>query len=183
MTDHFVKDFIFDDEQVETLKNKYQEVFPRLSRAGIYSSERGSYFGDHRNCYNVSFQHREFPDISLELLKLVGEIAPENLLEDLWFAQFEFIRYEGLGQQFGRHNDDAIGGTIHNRFYTSVTMIEKSKDLSGGKLKIWTPSQKEYIIDLDPFETIIFPAHYDHEATPILKGRRVVLISWAQRGK
>ena len=60
-------------------------------------------------------------------------------------------------------------------------MIEKSEDLVGGKLQIWTPDGKDYIVDLQPFETVIFPAWFQHEATPLAQGKRVILISWAER--
>lgn len=182
MINHFVRDFIFDDEQIKTLQDKLVELEPKMKRAGIYSNSNELSYQDARTCDHVPFRYQEFPDISLQLLKFADELGIKKP-EDLWFAQFEFIRYEGIGQQFTRHNDDSIGGTRHNRHLTSVTMIEKSEDLIGGKLKIWTPEEKEYVIDLEPFETVIFPAYYYHEATTLLQGRRVVLISWAQSGR
>lgn len=180
MNNYFVKDFIFDEEQRETLLQTYAEKESGLYRAGVYNSSQGAHYSDNRNCDHVSFNYKEFPDISLELLELVKDLDPDYP-DDLWFAQFEFIRYQGAGQTFVRHNDDGPNGERHNRLYTSVTMIEKSDDLVGGKLQIWTPDGNDYIVDLQPFESIVFPSYYEHEATPLVQGKRVVLISWAQR--
>ena len=116
----------------------------------------------------------------MELGDLALELRPQ--LTELLFRQYEFIRYEGnSGQTFKAHTDDNEEASGHGRFLTSVTMVDKSEDMRGGLLKVWTPDGREFIVDLDPFETIIFPAYYWHEATPVLNGRRVVLISWAER--
>ena len=42
-------------------------------------------------------------------------------------------------------------------------------------------SNNKGIVDLEQFETVIFPAYYMHEATPLISGTRVVLVSWAQQ--
>lgn len=180
MNNHFIREFVFDEEQQEELCAQYTRLFPSMFRAGVSNRERGNYVSDARYCDHVNFNYLEFPDISYTLIETLADLD-QDYPEDLWFAQFEFIRYEGAGQTFLRHQDDNKDGSQHNRLYTSVTMIEKSKDLEGGKLKIWTPCGREYTVDLEPFETIIFPAYYEHEATPLVKGRRVVMISWAQR--
>lgn len=182
MTDPFVREFILEEDQQEFLLDLLAEKEPEMERAGVYNQEQGSHQSPMRFCDNVPFKHHEVPDVSLELLSLANETFPHNM-PDLWFSQFEFIRYESDGQTFKRHRDDDPEGTTYNRFFTAVTMIDKSDDLVGGVLKIWTPNEKEYTVDLDPFETVIFPAHYYHEATPVYAGRRVVLISWGQRGK
>lgn len=182
MNSHYLREFIFDDEQCAALSSRFKELEPTMCRAGVYNEERGTHIDDTRLCDHIGFSYKEFPDISLSLLEYARDLSPEAP-EDLWFAQFEFIRYEGSGQTFRRHNDDSPEGKRHNRLFTSVTMIERSEDLKGGKLNIWTPCGKEYSVNLAPYETIIFPAYYEHEATPLVSGRRVVLISWGQRGK
>ena len=183
----FIREFIFDEEQQLFLKGKLKEKEPEMYRAGQYNRKLGNHYGSARFCDNISLQHYEAPDISIKLKELAQEWDPD-FSEEVWFAQFEFIRYQGnVGQTFHRHRDDNQEHSDFNRVYTSVTMIECSDDLVGGHLKIWVPlsdgGEKEYVIDLEPFETIIFPAWFDHEATPVLNGRRVVLISWAQIGK
>lgn len=183
MTDLFVREFILEEDQQEFLLDLLAEKEPSMIRAAVYNSEKGSHVSEGRTCDHVTANYKEAPDVSLALLELTQETFP-NTDPELWFAQFEFIRYEGdSGQKFMRHRDDNPEGTEYNRFFTSVTMIEKSEDLEGGLLKVWSPNDKEYVIDLDPFETVIFPSHLMHEATPVFAGRRVVLISWGQRGK
>ena len=177
---HFVKEFMFDDEQRQFLLELYDEYSPLLKRAGVYDSKSGHHFSHVRKCTNVPVDHKHIPDISLEMMNWIDDLDPDYP-EDLWFAQYEFICYEGAGQTFLRHSDDDPNGESLNRLYTSVTMIEKSDDLIGGKLIIWTPDGNEYTIDLQPFETVIFPAWFEHEATPLIQGKRVILISWAQR--
>lgn len=182
MTDPFVREFILEEDQQEFLLELLAEKEPEMTRAGVYNEVEGAHRSPDRFCDNVPFRHHELPDISLELLALTEETFEPDI-PDLWFSQFEFIRYENDGQTFKRHQDDIPDGSNHNRFFTAVTMVEKSDNLVGGVLKIWTPNEKEYTVDLDPFETVIFPAYYYHEATPVHTGRRIVLISWAQRGK
>ena len=180
MNDLFIREFIFDEEQQETLLEKLKEKEPEMQRAGVYNSERGSFTSETRTCDHIPFDYLEFPDISLELGDLALELRPQ--LTEILFRQYEFIRYEGnSGQTFKAHTDDNEEASGHGRFLTSVTMVDKSEDMRGGLLKVWTPDGREFIVDLDPFETIIFPAYYWHEATPVLNGRRVVLISWAER--
>jgi len=171
---------MFDEEQRQCLVDLYAEYSPQLRRASVYNSRDGAFISDTRLCTHVSVNHKQVPDISLEMLNYIADLDPDYP-EDLWFAQYEFVQYEGAGQTFLRHADDNQEGTRHNRLYTSVTMIEKSEDLVGGKLQIWTPDGKDYIVDLQPFETVILPAWFDNEATPLAQGKRVILISWAQR--
>ena len=180
MNNHFIKDFIFDEEQKQTLTSLLKELEPKMTRATVYHEDPKKQISESRVCDNIPLNYKRFPDISMELRNFLFDMQTD-FPEDVWFAQFEMIRYQGVGQQFLRHRDDNKNHSDYNRLYTSVTMIEKSEDLVGCKLKIWTPEEKEYVIDLEPFETVIFPAYYEHEATPLLQGRRVVLISWAQR--
>lgn len=182
MNTHYLREFIFDEEQCAALSDRFRELEPDLVRAEVYKEGKGGHVDDSRLCDHVGFGYKEFPDISLSLLEYARDLDL-NSPDDLWFAQFEFIRYEGSGQTFRRHRDDSETGERHNRLFTSVTLIERSDDLQGCKLNIWTPCGKEYLIDLAPYETIIFPAYYEHEATPLVSGRRVVLVSWGQRGK
>ena len=171
---------MFDDEQCQFLLELYGEYSPRLKKAGVYTPEEGSHASVTRKCTHVAFDYKHVPDISLGMMEYIEDLDPDYP-EDLWFAQYEFICYEGEGERYHRHNDDSPSGERFNRLYTSVTMIEKSDDLIGGKLRIWTPDGNDYVVDLEPFETVIFPAWFDHEATPLVQGKRVIMISWAQR--
>jgi predicted 2-oxoglutarate/Fe(II)-dependent dioxygenase YbiX len=68
-------------------------------------------------------------------------------------------------------------------------MLEKSDDLMGGTLNVWLPREGtvlqwdgKYMVDLEVGETIMFPAYFLHEVTPLVQGERKVLISWGQIG-
>ena len=183
LTDPLVREFILDEEQKQFLFQKWQDTEPEVFRAKVYDRAEG---GEHtsleqRNCHHIPVSHREFADVSICLKEMLQNWAPESD-DSLWFAQYEFVRYLP-GQAFLKHRDDDFEGTTHNRFYTAVTMIEKSEDLVGGNLKVWLPNtDAEIEIDLEPFETVMFPAWFHHEASRVYQGKRVILISWAGKG-
>ena len=189
MNNHFVREFMLDDEQKTFLKERYEQVKHSLKRAKVTDTDnpdnnKGVVSG-RRNCDHAPFSYKDSPDISLSLLEYIEDLDP-NYPEDLWFVQYEFIKYEGVDSKFEKHNDADQEGHVRGgsqRLSTSITMIDRSEDLLGCVLKIWTPCGKEYVVDLEPFETVIFPAYYMHEATPLISGTRVVLVSWAQSGR
>ena len=155
-----------------------------MRQASTYSVQSGlKSVSDVRNCFNVPFYYKEVFDISETLKDFTMDWYPEAL-PTLWYSQFEFIRYLPPAQTFQRHQDDNETSTNHNRLYTSVTMMEKSDDLDGGLLRVWLPNSEISIdIDLDPYETVVFPSYFWHEATPVFKGRRVVMISWGSKNR
>ena len=183
LTDPFVREFIFDEEQIEFLVQKWKESEPEVFKARVYDRKEG---GEHtnlesRNCDHIPVPYREFADVSISLKEMLQDWATESD-ESLWFAQYEFVRYFP-GEAFYKHRDDDPEGSTHNRFYTAVTMIEKSEDLVGGNLKVWLPNtDTEIEINLEPFETVMFPAWFHHEASTVYQGKRVILISWAGKG-
>lgn len=179
LTDPFCRDFIFDEEQKKEISDKLLELEPRMKRARVYDAEREEgKASELRSCYHVPFHYREFFDISESLNEFTREWYPEAH-PNLWYDQFEFVRYLPPAQTFEKHQDDREDASLHDRFYTSVTMVDKSEDLEGGLLRIWLPNTNQEIdIDLEPFETIVFPAYFWHEATPVFKGRRVIMICW-----
>ena len=183
LTDPFYRDFVIDDEQKKFITKKLKESEQYMEHAATYSGRNGVVKDDFRSCYHVSLNHYEFFDVSVTLKEMLDEWNPDCDVPDLWFAQVEFVRYLPPAQTFGPHRDDNEHGTDFNRFYTSVTMVDKSDDLEGGILRVWLPNTEARIdIDLEPWETVVFPAYFRHEASPVYKGRRVILISWAQHG-
>ena len=181
MTDPFYRDFIFDEEQMTYLKELYQEKQSDLHRAKVIGDEYGrGQISDARVCDHVSIQHLHSPDISMALNNAARYDWGIDFPDDAWFAQFEFIRYQNPHDRFERHVDDNPEATTSGRIFTSVTMINRSDDLEGCELTVWTPNEKEYVIDLEEGETVMFPAWYFHQANALYKGSRVVLISWCQ---
>jgi hypothetical protein len=188
--DYFIRDFVVDEDQQEHLWESYQNCIEnkKFSWAAVTGPRK---YSKDRFCDNAPLHYKQDPrlfDVSCGLKDLADELC-EDLPEDLWFAQYEFVKYEGEGQTFHPHRDDNIAGTDHNRLLTSVTMIERTDDMEGGHLYIWPTTDAEelntaprYTVDLEPWETVIFPAYFMHEASPVLQGRRTILISWAQYG-
>ena len=190
-TEPFIRDFVFDDEQLEHLHEMWEEgiASDQFHHASTYDpNEKTQSTNYTRFCYHYQFNFRHVPDIALTLRDMLVEWYPEQE-QDVWFAQMEFIHYSGVGQTFMPHTDDLPNGETHGRLYTTVTMLEKSDDLIGGTLKVWVPREGtvmgwdgQYWIDLEVGETIMFPAYFMHEVTPLVQGDRRVLISWGQIG-
>ena len=182
MIDPFYRDFIFDEEQMAFLKQNYEEHKEQLSRAKVYDDTgQGGTIHESRQCDNVSIQHLFSPDISMALNDAARYDWGTDFPDDAWFAQFEYIRYCNPHDRFEKHTDDNPQATTSGRIFTSVTMINRSDDLEGCELTVWTPpNENEYVIDLEEGETVMFPAWYYHQANPLFKGERVVLISWCQ---
>lgn len=189
----FVRDFVIDDAQKEIIWEQYQHGLEndKFVRAKVSGDNP---YSEHRFCQNYPFHYRQTPeffDVSASMLELTEDLA-YDYPDDMWFAQYEFVKYEGNGETFRVHQDDNIDAVDHNRLFTSVTMVERTDDMQGGHLYVWTkfapdangnlwhdPNSRQ-TIDLEPWETVIFPAYYFHEASPVLQGRRTILISWAQ---
>jgi len=188
--DYLVRDFVVDEGLQEHIWELYQSALEenRFARAGVTGTRR---YSEVRYCDNapVNYKHDTgLFDMSCNLKELGDELC-DNLPEDLWFAQYEFVKYEGDGQTFKPHRDDDVTSGSHNRLLTSVTMVERTDDMEGGHLYIWPTTDAEelntaprYTVDLEPWETVIFPAYFMHEASPVLQGTRSILISWAQYG-
>jgi len=185
----FRRDFIFDDEQLETLREMWEGFSDQFVHAKTYNPDSKTISLNYdRFCNHAPFNFKEVPDIALTLKDMLVEWYPEQEKE-VWFAQMEFIHYKGTGQTFHPHTDDLPMGETHGRLYTSVTMLEKSDDLMGGTLNVWLPREGtvlhwdgKYMVDLEVGETIMFPAYFLHEVTPLVQGERKVLISWGQIG-
>lgn len=188
--DYLVREFVVDKEMQDHLWEIYQNKLERneFRRAQVTGERQIS---DYRLCDNAPIPYKGdgmLFDLSCTLKELALELS-DTLPEDLWFAQYEFVKYDGNGQTFKPHKDDDVGAGSHNRLLTSVTMVERTDDMQGGHLYIWPTSDHReldnvprYTVDLEPWETVIFPAYFMHEASPVLKGRRTILISWAQYG-
>lgn len=188
--DYFVRDFVTDESMQEHLWAGYQSQLEHggFARAAVTGPRK---YSEVRFCDNAPIHYKmdaRLFDQSCNLMDLAHELC-DNLPEDLWFAQYEFVKYEGNGQTFAPHRDDDVASGGHNRLLTSVTMVERTEDMVGGHLHIWPTTDPhdlnnvpKYVVDLEPWETVIFPAFFMHEASPVLKGRRTILISWAQHG-
>ena len=182
---HYVRDFIIPESLIQELLSFAQKNDSNFSPAKIYISEdRRGLLDATRTCMHFHYKlSHGAPDVSPHLKELAQELFiewPENLR----FGQYEIIKYQNIGDQFLRHRDDDAYGSGHNRHLTSVTLLDKSTDLIGCDLKLWSfyEDQKSIAtINLEIGETVIFPAYYPHEATTLLCGSRTVLISWAEK--
>jgi hypothetical protein len=98
--------------------------------------------------------------------------------------QFDLLEY-GEGMFFETHMDSqGKEGVNHNpsgRVWSSSTMIDCTDDLEGGDLILYGPrlGGTSRTIRLEKGQTVFFPSNYYHEVTPVIKGRRTVLVAWS----
>jgi hypothetical protein len=89
--------------------------------------------------------------------------------------EFKVVRYDAAdGGHFGAHRDNAVKHHAHRRF--ALTLNLNAEDYEGGGLLF-----PEYGPDLYAPATgdaIVFSCSLLHEATPVLKGHRYVLLSF-----
>ena len=95
-----------------------------------------------------------------------------------------YLRYD-VGDFLVPHRDTYDGfirgmdGSVYDRKFAIITMVDKSDDLEGGILVIRSEDEsKNTYHSLEIGETIIFPATLLHECTEITKGFREVYVCW-----
>ena len=90
--------------------------------------------------------------------------------------QFDYLVYL-KGMYFKPHEDVDIRFDDHHRKYTTITMMYKSEDFSGGQLKIEIDGE-EVAPMLNVGHTLMFPSEWTHWVEPVESGRREVLVAW-----
>ena len=129
-----------------------------------------------RKSENKAITTVEIPDI----VSPINEFASRSIDPDIKVIDINYVRYVE-GDIFYPHTDDQktidSSGQHTLRRVTSVTMLDHSEDLKGGKLIVWRKGLAHEIL-LESGETVFFPAHFLHEVTKIRSGYREVLVVW-----
>ena len=122
----------------------------------------------------------------ITLLEIPDLVSPiHNFIKDkvdpkLRILDINYVRYVE-GDIFHPHTDDQktleVSGQHTLRRVTSITMLDHSEDLKGGKLVVWRKGLAHEFL-LEPGETVVFPSQLLHEVTKILSGYREVLVAW-----
>ena len=129
-----------------------------------------------RKSVNKAITTAEIPDI----VSPINKFASRSIDPDIKVIDINYVRYV-KGDVFSPHTDDQktidSSGQHTLRRITSVTMLDHSEDLKGGKLVVWKNSLA-YEFVLQPGETVVFPSQLLHEVTKIRSGYREVLVVW-----
>jgi len=91
-----------------------------------------------------------------------------------------FAKYH-TGMTYGYHVDDPImGGSEQYRSDVSLTLfLNDPEDYEGGELSIKTSFGFESI-KLSAGDMVVYPSSSLHQVNPILKGERLVMVTWLQ---
>lgn len=119
-----------------------------------------------------------------QLLSHLNALMARRLRPEIRKAfQFEITRFERYlvacyDEQsqgfFNRHRDDTTKGTAHRRFAMSLNL--NTGDYEGGYLRF--PEFGPHLYRPGVGEAVIFSCSLLHEATPVTKGRRYVLLNF-----
>lgn len=158
---------LFDDEVLEEFLYLYENDLLRVTPAKLYSSKGDIVSLDIRKTDVAWINYKWYPEINEPLEEHVNDGSRVN--------QYNYLIYN-QGDYFLKHND--ILPDL-KRKWTTVTLLDKSDDLVGGNLLLWSEEDGDPItIDLKVGETAIFRSHLLHEATEVIQGWRKVLVAW-----
>lgn len=130
----------------------------------------GDIYNDYRKCTVMSMPLNMWQEITQQI---------ENYLDDgTYVNQFDYILYQE-GDWFGKHND--TGQSFPNRKWTTVTLIDLSDDYEGQGLALYDEEDNEVLPNMEVGDTVIFDSNIYHEAKPVKKGTRLVLVAWLRK--
>ena len=158
---------VIDSESLQELYDDYKSG-TMLSKRGAMSDpnthERS--YGDARKCTVMYTPVRLWSHIAKQIEEFVGDGSEVN--------QFDYILYEE-GDWFAKHHD--IGVSFPDRKWTTVTLMDLSDDYEGDGLCLYN-GEEEVFPEMQIGETILFDSAVYHEAKPVKKGSRLVLVAW-----
>ena len=109
-----------------------------------------------------------FLELEMEMYQLVDN---KNLLPD---AQY-MLEYQE--RSFTIFHTDSVSGKGDNSL-TTVTLINQSEDLVGGKALFKEDNEAITVLDQDVGEVLSYGHNVEHGVSKVLKGTRRVYINW-----
>lgn len=153
----------------------YDLQFQKGRVATISSNGKGSVKREIRSATVKSITPEFYFDYNALIENLCEEFAPEHKSSDLIVKEIQYLKY-GISDHFKKHSD--VISSKNKRRFSTVTMVSKENDLSGGDLILYDGKGDKYSAGLEVGETIVFYSDTLHEVTPITKGGREVIVSW-----
>lgn len=157
-------------------------------RAGLASNLRPGHMKDAQGADYVAPNVRQ-STISFIPPEALGQIAVElidritTLNANCFKAeldgrfQFQFASYDGAkGEFINWHVDDPLwDGNWRGKKVTMVTQLSAADDYDGGVLELRDrpPTPRQIGV------TVAFPAFMEHRVTPVTRGMRYSLVTWA----
>lgn len=128
-----------------------------------------------------------------KIIKCINEVNAEYFGFTLKFIEnLQFTEYTEQSKGFySKHNDCGdrfdVANFVDIRKLSFTIQLSDVSDYEGGELKIYNgkksiyTNKEEFVVAKKDKGTIIFfPSNATHEVTPVTKGNRYSLVSWAQ---
>ncbi len=103
------------------------------------------------------------------------------------YFEFEITQIEEL--QFARYTEELLGkyeqhidmlfNLANTRKISIIIFLSDSKDFTGGELLLHGVGSTPISIEQKPGKVVFFPSYIPHEITPVTKGKRYSLVTWA----
>lgn len=170
----YLKTSVIDLNTIEDLKFDGDHVGETTAKI----SGKSSYLPEIRSTTLKLVNSKNFPDISVSVLKALKQFDSSIDIAEYQATEFNYLMYN-KGDHFKKHKD--VVGSANPRVYTTVTLIKKSDDLVGGDLLIWDKNNNEHKIDLNVGETVVFKSTSFHQVTPVESGTRESLVVWINK--
>lgn len=119
-------------------------------------------------------QSFQFMDKALNLMMQANERFEFEIDH---FEGFQLTRY-GVGGHYNWHKDIGVGRAGHRKLSMTV-QLSSPADYEGGELQIIDSQDTPYVADKRQGSVIVFPSWERHRVTPITKGERWALVTWA----
>lgn len=163
----YKSDKIVSDDLLEELHEDFKSGMMPTRAGGMSSGKGGDIYNDYRKCTVMATPVSLWKDIAVQIEEYIGDGSQVN--------QFDYILYQE-GDWFVKHND--TGKSFPHRKWTTVTLIDVSDDFEGQGLALYDEEDNEVFPKLKIGETVIFDSNIYHEAKPVVKGTRLVLVAW-----
>lgn len=138
----------------------------RSYQVGVTNNGSDVYDKTVRSTTGVRIDPLLFPDFVELIESHIGDGTKVN--------QFDYLIYN-VGDFFKPHIDTFQEPELKDyRIWTTITLLEKTDDLSGGGLQVGDSSP----IFLEPGQTAIFKSNIEHQALEVTRGTRTVLVAW-----
>jgi len=170
---------VLTDDQLEDLYLHESSVGSNYAGVTPYGKNDDSNKPLKRRARIKKISHSSYPDICKNITELVKHLGVSSY--DYEVREFNYLIYQ-MGDHFVKHQDALRNKDRDNRVFSSITLLNKSDDFSGGALVVYDGDKREKI-NLNVGETIIFRSDVYHEVEVVTSGIRKTLVAWIYEKK